>query len=210
MRRYARWSLGFVDPPLEVSGTGDRCKISALNSRGRVLLDPVLDAMGKLLDGGILSDVVHEGDVIDVRVAPPAEVGSFSEEERSRQVSSGVVGRRHLIVALLVRNGNCAVFFAPRGKLATVRATTCAKTHTHTHANVIALAIARGDDSPHSSECVYMQLLQLLSWSCLDFRRSYASSPYGEILYTCTGENAMVWMVHTRHHDQLAEPCGRF
>mmetsp|Transcript_33236 Transcript_33236/g.80402 ORF Transcript_33236/g.80402 Transcript_33236/m.80402 type:complete len:928 (+) Transcript_33236:119-2902(+) len=85
--RYARWSLGFVDPPLEVSGTGDRCKISALNSRGRVLLDPVLDAMGKLLDGGILSDVVHEGDVIDVRVAPPAEVGSFSEEERSRQPS---------------------------------------------------------------------------------------------------------------------------
>lgn len=84
--RYARWSLGFVDPPLEVSGTGNRCKISALNARGQVLLEPVLDAMNKLREGGILAEVSAEGDVIDVTVAPPAEVGSFSEEERSRQV----------------------------------------------------------------------------------------------------------------------------
>ncbi|KAL7545268.1 hypothetical protein ACHAWF_008618, partial [Thalassiosira exigua] len=85
--RYARWSLGFVDPPLEVSGTGDRCKISALNGRGRVLLEPILDAMNGLRDDGTLADVVRDGDVVDVRVAPPAEVGTFSEEERSRQPS---------------------------------------------------------------------------------------------------------------------------
>ena len=86
--RYARWSLGFVDPPLEISGTGNRCKISALNVRGQVLLEPVLDAMNKLLESGTLSNISQEGDVIDIEVAPPADVGTFSEEERSRQVSS--------------------------------------------------------------------------------------------------------------------------
>lgn len=85
--RYARWSLGFVDPPLEISGTGNHCKISALNVRGQVLLEPVMDAMNKLLARGILSDISQEGDVIDIQVAPPADVGTFSEEERSRQVS---------------------------------------------------------------------------------------------------------------------------
>lgn len=88
--RYARWSLGFVDPPLEISGTGSKCKISALNVRGQVLLEPVMDAMNKLLENGTLSDISREGDVIDVQVAPLADVGTFSEEERSRQVSYGV------------------------------------------------------------------------------------------------------------------------
>ena len=77
--RYARWSLGFVDPPLEVSGTGNSCKISALNSRGRVLLEPVMDSMNELLASGTLSDVAQEGGVIHVKVSPPPEVGSFSE-----------------------------------------------------------------------------------------------------------------------------------
>ena len=85
--RYARWSLGFVDPPLEVSGTGNQCKISALNSRGRVLLEAVLDTMNNLLDAGTLSSVIKMGDVIDIHVPPPGEVGSFNEEERSRQPS---------------------------------------------------------------------------------------------------------------------------
>ena len=85
-KRYARWSLGFVDPPLSVSGTGNNCKISALNIRGQVLLEPVLDAMNKLLQNGILAEVQAEGDDINVIVSPAAEVGSFSEEERSKQV----------------------------------------------------------------------------------------------------------------------------
>ena len=85
--RYARWSLGFVDPPLEISGKGNHCKISALNVRGQVLLEPVMDAMNKLQASGTLSDISRQGDVIDIQVAPPADVGTFSEEERSRQVS---------------------------------------------------------------------------------------------------------------------------
>ncbi len=88
--RYARWSLGFVDPPLEISGTGSKCKISALNVRGQVLLEPVMDAMNKLLESGTLSDISRDGDVIEVQVAPLADVGTFSEEERSRQVSYAV------------------------------------------------------------------------------------------------------------------------
>eukprot|EP00584_Thalassiosira_punctigera_P015704 CAMPEP_0172554374 /NCGR_PEP_ID=MMETSP1067-20121228/54247_1 /TAXON_ID=265564 ORGANISM="Thalassiosira punctigera, Strain Tpunct2005C2" /NCGR_SAMPLE_ID=MMETSP1067 /ASSEMBLY_ACC=CAM_ASM_000444 /LENGTH=906 /DNA_ID=CAMNT_0013342729 /DNA_START=131 /DNA_END=2851 /DNA_ORIENTATION=+ len=83
--RYARWSLGFVDPPLEISGTGQNCKIAALNARGRVLLEPVIAAMNGLLADGTLSDVKQDGDIIKVQVAPPDEVGSFAEEDRSRQ-----------------------------------------------------------------------------------------------------------------------------
>ncbi|KAL3794004.1 hypothetical protein ACHAWO_012408 [Cyclotella atomus] len=85
--RYARWSLGFVDPPLEISGKGDTCTITALNSRGQVLLKPIMDAMKKLNSDGLLSSVKIEGDVINIKVAPPAEVGTFSEEERSKQPS---------------------------------------------------------------------------------------------------------------------------
>ena len=85
--RYARWSLGFVDPPLSVIGTGSHCTISALNKRGQVLLSPILSSMNKLLEDGTLSNVNIDGDVISVEVSKAGEVGSFSEEERSRQVS---------------------------------------------------------------------------------------------------------------------------
>ena len=47
-----------------------------------------MDAMNKLLEDGTLSDISRDGDVIDVQVAPLADVGTFSEEERSRQVSN--------------------------------------------------------------------------------------------------------------------------
>lgn len=101
--RYARWSLGFVDPPLEVSGRENRCTIKALNERGTVILPAVIQAMESLKADGILKSVDiqtcsgdntdecgPEGTAIrvDVVVVPPADVGSFSEEDRSRQVSS--------------------------------------------------------------------------------------------------------------------------
>jgi anthranilate synthase len=96
--RYARWSLGFVDPPLEVSGKADKCTIKALNSRGKVLLPAVENAMKQLKEDGILASVqVYQDKAsgagtetqavqIDVQVVPPPKVGTFSEEERSRQV----------------------------------------------------------------------------------------------------------------------------
>ena len=100
--RYARWSLGFVDPPLEISGRGQELKIVALNARGRLILPAIQTAMESLKNEGILESVetsVTEkmegtGDAmegtptrVDVKVVPPPEVGTFSEEERSRQVS---------------------------------------------------------------------------------------------------------------------------
>lgn len=85
--RYARWSLGFVNPPLEISGKGQQCTIKALNRRGAILLPAITKSMEKLRADGILEQVtIHEGQV-DVKVVPPAEVGTFSEEERSRQPS---------------------------------------------------------------------------------------------------------------------------
>jgi hypothetical protein len=96
--RYARWSLGFVDPPVEISGKADKCSIRALNERGKVLLPAIVKAMESLKDDGTLAEVKlfqestpANGEPasvvqIDVTVVPPPEVGTFSEEERSRQV----------------------------------------------------------------------------------------------------------------------------
>ncbi len=96
--RYARWSLGFVDPPLEVSGRGDKCTIRALNERGKILLPAIEKAMQTLKVQEILSDVTvfreatpSNGESasaikVDVTVVPPPEVGTFNEEMRSRQV----------------------------------------------------------------------------------------------------------------------------
>jgi anthranilate synthase len=75
-----------VNPPLEIAGTGQKCTIKALNERGNILLPAVIDTMNTLLEDSILEDVqISEGQV-DVTVVPPGEVGSFSEEERSKQV----------------------------------------------------------------------------------------------------------------------------
>lgn len=96
--RYARWSLGFVDPPLEVSGRADKCTIRALNERGKILLPAIEKAMQTLKNKEVLSEVsVYKESTsangepaspvqIDVTVVPPPEVGTFSEEDRSRQV----------------------------------------------------------------------------------------------------------------------------
>ena len=98
--RYARWSLGFVDPPLEIAGRGQDCTITALNDRGKVLMPLVSSALQKLQEDGILEtlDFVKNSDAsgdsmdtiperIEARVVPPAAVGTFSEEDRSRQAS---------------------------------------------------------------------------------------------------------------------------
>lgn len=106
--RYARWSLGFVDPPLEISGKGQDLHIQALNARGRLILPAIQTAMNTLKEEGMLESVVTSTSMelegtgddldasptrIDVKVVPPPDVGTFNEEERSRQVRpcSGLV-----------------------------------------------------------------------------------------------------------------------
>lgn len=85
--RYARWSLGFVNPPLEISGKGQFCTIKALNQRGTILLPAILKSMESLKAGGILEEVMVDDEQVAVKVVAPSEVGSFSEEDRSRQPS---------------------------------------------------------------------------------------------------------------------------
>jgi anthranilate synthase len=85
--RYSRWSLGFVNPPLEVSGKGQYCTIKALNKRGNILLPAIIETMDRLKADGIIESVTITDTQVDVKVVPPSEVGSFSEEDRSRQPS---------------------------------------------------------------------------------------------------------------------------
>jgi anthranilate synthase len=85
--RYARWSLGFVDPPLEIAGRGLESTITALNQRGKVLLPAIARVLQQLNDDGILEYLEYHDDQITARVVPPASVGTFSEEDRSRQPS---------------------------------------------------------------------------------------------------------------------------
>jgi anthranilate synthase len=100
--RYARWSLGFVDPPLEVSGKGSQCTISALNDRGKVLMPAIQSVIKQLKVDGIIQSFTVFTDSDDIEIAgglelvptkieatvvPPPEAGSFSEEDRSRQPS---------------------------------------------------------------------------------------------------------------------------
>ena len=42
--------------------------------------------MNKLLTDNVLEDMQISDGQVDVKVVPPGEVGTFSEEERSRQV----------------------------------------------------------------------------------------------------------------------------
>lgn len=109
--RYARWSLGFVDPPLSISGRGQDCTIAALNQRGKIIMEAVHGAMKDLYSEGTLESIEakqdEDGDVVElqVRVVPPPEVGSFSEEERSRQPSLFSVVRS--LVELFGYEGDC-------------------------------------------------------------------------------------------------------
>ncbi|GMI12360.1 hypothetical protein TrRE_jg1899 [Triparma retinervis] len=95
--RYSRWSLGFVDPPLELSGRGRSCTVRALNARGLVILEGVKSALSKLQAQGDVVDVEEERDdndwqregdgavnTIHATVAETPQAGTFSEEDRSR------------------------------------------------------------------------------------------------------------------------------
>jgi anthranilate synthase len=80
--RYARWDIGFVDPPVELVVRGRRFALNALNGEGERLL-PLLAAplRGHPHMAGLRETPrAVEGAVIE----PPA---FFAEEERSRQPS---------------------------------------------------------------------------------------------------------------------------
>lgn len=78
--RYTRWDMGFVDPPLEVSGRGRTFTVRALNGRGEVLLGAVEAALFMRL--GVASFARTAG-LIEGVVSEPEE--RLPEEQRSRQ-----------------------------------------------------------------------------------------------------------------------------
>ena len=86
--RYTRWDMGFVDPPLVLTSSGDRVMVESLNERGEVLLDPVASMLS-----GVSGVVAFERSAgrIDLRVERPDR--RFEEEERSRQPSTFTVVR---------------------------------------------------------------------------------------------------------------------
>ncbi len=82
--RYTRWKTAFVDPPLQFESRDLTADITALNLRGRVLVEALkdwFDAKGDMFDK---VEAVSQ-DHLRVSVRPSTE--KFCEEERSRQPS---------------------------------------------------------------------------------------------------------------------------
>ena len=82
--RYARWTMGFCDPPLMLEAWGRKFRIAALNERGRVLVAPIAAALRAC--PALLSLVEADGGAALDGTVKEAEP-SFTEEERSRQNS---------------------------------------------------------------------------------------------------------------------------
>lgn len=93
--RYTRWDLGFLDPPLCVTGRGRAFELSALNERGRVLLAIAGDALDGLESIEQLERPSEDRLFGSVRQSE----GRFPEEQRSRQPSLFSV-LRALVAAL--------------------------------------------------------------------------------------------------------------
>jgi len=87
--RYARWDIGFVNPPLAITARGRDMVIEALNARGRVLL-PAVERVVRAGDDIIA--FAAEADRLAFTVVAPTD--RFPEEERSRQPSVFSVLRR--------------------------------------------------------------------------------------------------------------------
>lgn len=99
--RYARWTLGFVNPPLKVDGRGRNFSVTALNDRGLVLLDAVEAALkghehvatlqrspsSSSSPAGGGGESSEELASLSGTVVEPPEGVYFPEEERSKQPS---------------------------------------------------------------------------------------------------------------------------
>ena len=88
--RYARWTMGFVNPPLAFEGWGRRFLISALNPRGQVLLPAIRDALQGL---PALASLVAELWPVARRAAMWESAASTRHEARSERPTTSLVGR---------------------------------------------------------------------------------------------------------------------
>ncbi|WP_183430610.1 anthranilate synthase [Mesorhizobium sp. RMAD-H1] len=80
--RYTRWDTAIIDPPIVITSSGRHMKIEALNTRGVVMLRPILSVLKDLAD---VTVVTTEEKLIELTIAEPQR--HFTEEERSRAPS---------------------------------------------------------------------------------------------------------------------------
>ena len=83
--RYARWSVGFVAPALQIEGRGLNFSITALNERGNVLCDILRSRLAKDCSF-VIAEYDNEG-LVQGNVVPAKGDDYFSEEQRSKQPS---------------------------------------------------------------------------------------------------------------------------
>ena len=80
--RYTRWDLGFAAPPLAITCRGRDFEVTALEPRGRVLIEPIRAALAPL---DAVASLEAEADRLHGRIHRPTEI--VPEEQRSRQPS---------------------------------------------------------------------------------------------------------------------------
>lgn len=80
--RYTRWEFGFSRPPVMVEARGRDMRITALNSRGAVLLSLMRGAIEGLAE---VAEFTATALAFDLRIQDPDRV--YNEEERSRAPS---------------------------------------------------------------------------------------------------------------------------
>jgi len=80
--RYKRWDLGFYSPPVMITSTDLIVTVTALNDRGRIMIQPVLKA---LQTWEFLENTSLTQDGFKAAVKPSLE--QFPEHQRSRQPS---------------------------------------------------------------------------------------------------------------------------
>ncbi len=80
--RYTRWDIGFLNPPLKITGKDSKLEIAALNVRGEILLPEVYRA---IKDCAAIDSVDAQKKSIIVLVKD--EQDDFTEEMRSRKAS---------------------------------------------------------------------------------------------------------------------------
>ena len=80
--RYTRWDLGFAAPPLSITCRGRDFEVTALEPRGRVLIEPIRAVLAPL---DAVASLEAEADRLHGRIHRPTEI--VPEEQRSRQPS---------------------------------------------------------------------------------------------------------------------------
>jgi anthranilate synthase len=80
--RYKRWSIGFKNPPLELSTRGKSFTIQAHNERGMIILRHLEECLRRQQE---LLGITLEGNQLRGSVAVSAQ--AFAEEDRSKQPS---------------------------------------------------------------------------------------------------------------------------